>query len=103
MRGGKEYIRFIEDIWRLEWVSPRQSSVNICEYIFLASGFPGSVRVFIASLPGLSGLHLTQEPLICFKSLAHALGATTWGLPNPHWRGFTETLKMLSVLCGYNF
>jgi len=30
----------------------------------LASGFPGSVRVFIASLPGLSGLHITQKPLI---------------------------------------
>jgi hypothetical protein len=22
MRGGKEYIRFIEDIWRLEWLTP---------------------------------------------------------------------------------
>jgi hypothetical protein len=22
MRGGREYIRFIEDIWRLEWLMP---------------------------------------------------------------------------------
>jgi len=32
--------------------------------ICFASRFPGSVRVFIASLPGLSGLHVTQKPLI---------------------------------------
>jgi hypothetical protein len=37
--------------------------VSISKYFF-ASGFPGSVRVFIASLPGLSGLHVTQKPLI---------------------------------------
>jgi len=37
--------------------------VNISKFFF-ASGFPGSVRVFIASLPGLSGLHITQKPLI---------------------------------------
>jgi len=30
----------------------------------IASGFPGSVRVFTASLPGLSGLHITPKPLI---------------------------------------
>jgi len=43
-------------------------AVNSCEYFVLASGFPGSVRVFIASLPGLSGLHLTPKPLIFIES-----------------------------------
>jgi alcohol dehydrogenase class IV len=42
---------------------PRGNLLNISKYFF-ASGFPGSVRVFTASLPGLSGLHITQKPLI---------------------------------------
>jgi 5-methyltetrahydropteroyltriglutamate--homocysteine methyltransferase len=41
-------------------------AVDSFEY-FSTSGFPGSVRVFIASLPGLSGLHVTHKPLICFE------------------------------------
>jgi len=32
--------------------------------LFLASGFPGSARVFTALQPGLSGLHATPKPLI---------------------------------------
>jgi hypothetical protein len=38
-------------------------AVVIFKYFF-ASGFPRLARVFIASLPGLSGLHITQKPLI---------------------------------------
>jgi hypothetical protein len=41
---------------------------------FLAPGFPGSVQVFIASPPRLSGLHITYKLLIYFNPLAHALG-----------------------------
>jgi amidase len=43
-------------------------AVNICKY-FLASGFPALGRVFIPSSAGLSGLHVTLEPLIRFKPL----------------------------------
>jgi len=39
----------------------------VANTLSLAPGFPGSARVFIASLPGLSGLHVTQKPLICAK------------------------------------
>ena len=83
-------------------VSPRQSLVNSCKqfgYIFLASGFPDSVRVFIASLPGLSGLHLTPKPLISFNpSPTHTLS-----LPNPHRYVFTGALKVLGVWRDYIF
>jgi hypothetical protein len=80
--------------------------VNSCkqfEYIFLAPGFPGSVRVFIASLPGLSGLNLTPKPLICFNP-----SPASWGQPqgvaepSSMWvhRGFgsIECLARLYVL-----
>jgi hypothetical protein len=30
--------------------------------LFLARGFPSSVQIFIASLPGLLGLNITQSP-----------------------------------------
>jgi hypothetical protein len=40
-------------------VSPKQSSV--VSFKCLASGFPGSVRVFIASLPRLSELNKTPK------------------------------------------
>ena len=36
---------------------------------FFVSGFPRLARVFTASLRGLSGLYLTQKPLIRFKPL----------------------------------
>jgi hypothetical protein len=42
-------------------------AVDIFEYVVLASGFPRLARVFTASLPGLSGLHVTLEPLICIE------------------------------------
>jgi hypothetical protein len=38
-------------------------AVVIFKYFFV-SGFPRLARVFTASLPRLSGLHLTQKPLI---------------------------------------
>ena len=71
-------------------------AVNSCEHVFLASGFSALGRVLIPSSAELSGLHLTPEPLICFKPLARILGATQ-GLPNPHQYGFTEVLKVLGV------
>jgi|GEM_PF-3859215 hypothetical protein len=57
--------------------------------LFLASGFPGSVRGVIASLPGLSGLHVTREPLICVESCnsntkTHHPRVNTRGEANKH-------------------
>jgi hypothetical protein len=47
---------------------PRGNYLRIVLISFkcLAPGFPSSVRVFITSLPGLSGLNITPKPLICF-------------------------------------
>ena len=48
------------------WVSPRQLFV-------LAPGFPGSARVFTASQPGLSGLHVTPKPLLRVESRSSSI------------------------------
>jgi hypothetical protein len=75
----------IEDVVReldgiIGWVSPRRLPVDSCRYLwiyFLASGFPALGRVLIPPSAGLSGLHVTLEPLICFNP-----SPASWGQPH---------------------
>jgi len=54
-------------------------AVVIFRYFFV-SGFPRLARVFTASLRGLSGLHVTQKPLIRFKPLSAIFHEATTSL-----------------------
>jgi hypothetical protein len=40
--------------------------------MLLASGFPGFAWVFTASLPGLSGLHITPSPSSALRAVIQA-------------------------------